>query len=75
MCSVVSGGAVPTKALGHLNLQAAKSIAEDLDVDCSIRDCVSKSLPRVSFAFKRGSHGSRVRSFGELCILEDWEKW
>lgn len=41
--------------------------------DISVGNCISENLLKVSFAFKSESHCTRVRSFGELQNLEEWE--
>lgn len=41
--------------------------------DISVGNCITENLLKVSFAFKSETHCTRVRSFGELQSLEDWE--
>lgn len=39
-----------------------------------IAECFGEKLLKVSFAFQKDLHSTRVRSFGELRDLEDWEE-
>lgn len=41
--------------------------------DAPVAQCTHSHLPKISFAFQEGRHCQRVRSFGELRDLEDWE--
>lgn len=44
-----------------------------LEPDAAVKHCAHSLLPKFSFAFQKGFHCQRVRSFGELRDLEDWE--
>lgn len=64
---------VPTVvSLSQLEADSLKKASAD-DGNATVGSCLSKQLLGVSFAFKKGLHSSRVRSFGELRDLEDWE--
>ncbi|CAD7700895.1 unnamed protein product [Ostreobium quekettii] len=66
---------VPTVvSLGQLDDDSAAIDSGPLSPDAPVAQCAHVRLPKVSFAFQEGRHCQRVRSFGELRDLEDWEK-
>lgn len=64
---------VPT-VVSFQQLENENSVtAKPTDGNTPVGECLNKHLLKVSFAFKKDFHSSRVRSFGELRDLEDWE--
>ncbi|GMH33039.1 hypothetical protein BSKO_00873 [Bryopsis sp. KO-2023] len=64
---------VPT-VVSFQQLESESTVAQPTIGNTPVGECLNKHLLKVSFAFQKDLHCSRVRSFGELRDLEDWEK-
>lgn len=60
-------------SLSQLGEDGTEGYAGLVKPDMPVAKCAHTRLPKFSFAFRKGLHSHRVRSFGELRDLEDWE--